>query len=103
MVAEESDGSMQWFHFFDGIFLGQWYPEGFHAKSMVLKRFPRPETQHYGTVVATHEQAIYPRTRDYPDFFPSGQYFVQFRAILSRWPGNYCGSQVIITTALSSM
>ena len=32
MVAEESDGSM-------GIFLGQWYPEGFHAKSMVLKRF----------------------------------------------------------------
>jgi len=39
MVAEESDGSMQWFHFFDGIFLGQWYPEGFHAKSMVLKRF----------------------------------------------------------------
>jgi len=41
MVAEESDGSMQWFHFFDGIFLGQWYPEGFHAKSMVLKRFTR--------------------------------------------------------------
>jgi len=39
MVAEESDGSMQWFHFFDGIFLGQWYPEGFRAKSMVLKRF----------------------------------------------------------------
>jgi len=41
MVAEESDGSMQWFHFFDGIpvFLGQWYQEGFHAKSMVLKRF----------------------------------------------------------------
>jgi len=37
--AEESDGSMQWFHFFDGIFLGQWYPEGFHAKIMVLKRF----------------------------------------------------------------
>ena len=37
--AEESDGSMQWFHFFDGIFLGQWYQEGFHAKSMVLKRF----------------------------------------------------------------
>jgi len=42
MVAEESDGSMQWFHFFDGIFLGQWYPEGFHAKSMVLKRFTQP-------------------------------------------------------------
>ena len=41
MVAEESDGSMQWFHFFDGIFLGQWYPEGFRAKSMVLKRFTR--------------------------------------------------------------
>jgi len=41
MVAEESHGSMQWFHFFDGIFLGQWYPEGFHAKSMVLKRFTR--------------------------------------------------------------
>jgi len=39
MVAEESDGSMRWFHFFDGIFLGQWYPEGFHPKSMVLKRF----------------------------------------------------------------
>ena len=39
MVAEEGDGSMRWFHFFDGIFLGQWYPGGFHAKSMVLKRF----------------------------------------------------------------
>ena len=39
--AEESDGSMQWFHFFDGIFPGQWYPEGFHAKIMVLKRFTR--------------------------------------------------------------
>jgi len=39
MVAEESDGSMQWFHFFDGILLGQRYPEGFHAKSMVSKRF----------------------------------------------------------------
>jgi len=46
MVAEESDGSMQWFHFFDGIFLGQWYPEGFHAKSMVLKMFtPRNRRQ----------------------------------------------------------
>jgi len=45
MVAEESDGSMQWFHFFDGIFLGQWYPEGFHAKSMVLKRFTPSEIE----------------------------------------------------------
>jgi len=42
--AEESDGSMQWFHFFDGIFLGQWYPEGFHAKIMVLKRFTPSQT-----------------------------------------------------------
>ena len=41
MTAGESGGSMQWFHFFNGIFLGQWYPEGFHAKSMVLKRFAR--------------------------------------------------------------
>jgi len=41
MAAEESDGSMQWFHFFDGRFLGQWYPEWFLAKSMVLKRFAR--------------------------------------------------------------
>jgi len=39
MVAKEIDGSMQWFHFFDGIFLGQWYPEWFLAKSMVLERF----------------------------------------------------------------
>ena len=31
--------SLQRFHFFNGIFLGRWYPEGFHAKSMVLKRF----------------------------------------------------------------
>ena len=30
---------MQRFHFFNGIFLGRWYPEGFHAKSMELKRF----------------------------------------------------------------
>jgi len=44
--AEESDGSMQWFHFFDGIFLGQWYPEGFHAKIMVLKRFTRSIATH---------------------------------------------------------
>ena len=33
--------SLQRFHFFNGIFLGRWYPEGFHAKSMVLKRFAR--------------------------------------------------------------
>ena len=38
-MAKEIDGSVQWFHFFDGIFLGQWYPEWFLAKSMVLKRF----------------------------------------------------------------
>ena len=31
--------SLQRFHFFNGIFLGRCYPEGFHAKSMVLKRF----------------------------------------------------------------
>ena len=31
--------SLQRFHFFNGIFLGRWYPEGFHAKSMVSKRF----------------------------------------------------------------
>jgi len=42
MVAEESDGSMKWFHIFDGMFLGQWYPEWFLAKSMVLKRFTSP-------------------------------------------------------------
>ena len=33
--------SLQRFHFFNGIFLGRWYPEGFHAKSMVSKRFAR--------------------------------------------------------------
>ena len=31
------------FHFLDGVFLGQSYPEGFHAKSMVLKGFTRLE------------------------------------------------------------
>ena len=31
--------SLQRFHFFNGIFLGRWYPEGFHIKSMVWKRF----------------------------------------------------------------
>jgi len=44
MVAKEIDGSEQWFHFFDAIFLGQWYPGWFLAKSMVLKRFT-PVTQ----------------------------------------------------------
>jgi len=44
MVAKEIDGSMQWFHFFDAIFLGQWYLGWFLAKSMVLKRFT-PITQ----------------------------------------------------------
>ena len=35
--------SLNKFHFLDGIpvFLGQWYPEGFHSKSMVLKTFIR--------------------------------------------------------------
>ena len=27
MVAEENGSSLQWFHFFDGIFLGRWYPK----------------------------------------------------------------------------
>ena len=31
--------SLQRFPFFNGTFLGRWYPEEFHAKSMVLKRF----------------------------------------------------------------
>jgi len=35
MVAKESDGSMQRFHFFDGKFLGGWYLKGLTAKRMV--------------------------------------------------------------------
>ena len=35
--------SLNRFHFLDGIFLSPRYPEGFHAKSMVLKRFTRVE------------------------------------------------------------
>ena len=41
MVGWGWGDSLQRFHFSNGIFLGQWYPEGFHAKSMVLKRFTR--------------------------------------------------------------
>jgi len=38
MVAEESDGSMQWFHFFDDIFPGRWYRKGLTAKRTVIIR-----------------------------------------------------------------
>jgi len=42
-VGRWQGNSLNRFHFLDGIFLGQWYPEGFHAKSMVLKRFTLSE------------------------------------------------------------
>jgi len=35
-MGEENHGSMRRFHFFDGKFLGRWYPKGLTAKRMVF-------------------------------------------------------------------
>jgi len=38
MVGRRHGSSLHRFHFFDGLFPGQWYPAGFLSKSMILKK-----------------------------------------------------------------